>query len=104
MARSLSPIQGGSNPRTLETTGKLQILQQVKIPSAGKGNINPEKKGSPVYVGTTPHVLDRLDEEQNEKEKKILHKKEKRDVRRVQDGLLLAVPTRISGKTNQRTS
>ena len=27
--RSLSPFQGGNNPRILEATGKLQILQQV---------------------------------------------------------------------------
>ena len=57
VARLLSPFQGGSNPRIPEATGKLQILQQVEVPSAENGDSYLSKKDSPMYVGMTPHAL-----------------------------------------------
>ena len=69
LVRLSNPLQGGRNPRILETTGKLQILQQVEVPSAEKGNLNPSIKDSPVYVGMTPHAH-RTENGKNEKEKK----------------------------------
>ena len=60
LTRSLNPIEGGSNSRILETTGKLQILQLMVVPSEFNGN--PDRtEGSPLYMGTTPQLLDRLD-------------------------------------------
>ena len=47
----------------------MQILQQVKIPSGGKGSLNLSTKDCLVYVGMTPHVH-RLAKEKDEKEKK----------------------------------
>ena len=41
----------------METIGKLQILQQVEVPSVEKGNLNLSIKSSPMYVGMTPHGL-----------------------------------------------
>ena len=32
---------GCSDPRTLETTGKLQILQPIDVPSTEEGSLNP---------------------------------------------------------------
>ena len=39
---------------TLGTTRKLQILQQIAVSSTADGKKNPAK-GSPIYVGITPH-------------------------------------------------
>ena len=61
LARSLNPTVDGSNPRTLGTTGKLQILQQVAVSSVEDGKKSPAK-GSPIYVGITPHPSSRLEE------------------------------------------
>ena len=49
LARSLSPFQGGSDPRILEAVGKLQILQQVRVPSAKMG-IEICQKRTVLYV------------------------------------------------------
>ena len=35
LAKSLNPIEGGSDSRTLEAIGKLQILQQFSVSSVG---------------------------------------------------------------------
>ena len=72
LARSLNPIVDGSNPRTLGTTEKLQILQQIAISNTKNGKNNPAE-GSPVYVGITPHPSGRL-EETEEKSGKIKQK------------------------------
>ena len=47
----------------------MQILQQVEVPSVGKGNLNRSMKDSPVYAGMTPHAH-RIENGKNEKEKK----------------------------------
>ena len=95
LARSLSPFQGGSDPRNPETTGKLQILQKLNIPSAAKGNTNPSVKDSPMYVGMDSHTL-RVEKDRNEKEKKEkasemgtkMGKENKKVIRKFEDGLL----------------
>ena len=69
MERSFSPLQGGSNPRTPETTGKLQKLQKFVVPNVGNGNSNLPAKDNPVYVGMESRTH-RVDEVKNEKEKK----------------------------------
>ena len=57
VARLLSPSHGVSDLRILEIIVKLQILQQVEVPSVEKGNSNLSKRDSPMYVGMTPHAL-----------------------------------------------
>ena len=69
LARSQSPFQGGSDPRNPETTGKLQILQKLSIPSVEEGSINPSVKDSLMYVGMDSHTL-RAEKDKNGKEKK----------------------------------
>ena len=69
LARSLNSTEGGSDPKILETSGKLQILQPIAIPSTVEGSLNPAK-GSPVYVGITPHPSHRLGMDEAEKKKK----------------------------------
>ena len=86
--RSLSPFQGGGNPRNLETIGKMQILRKLNIPSAGKGVINLSIKDNPMYVGIDSHTL------RVEKDKK----ESKKAIRKLEDGLLLVVPAKIHGK------
>ena len=75
LARSLNPTVDGSDPRTLGTTGKLQILQQIAVFSTEDGKKNPAK-GSPVYVGITPHPSNSLEESEEksgkEKQKEVL--------------------------------
>ena len=51
LARLLNDLQGGSDPRTPETTGKLQIPQKFSFPNAEKGTTNLSNKDNPVYVG-----------------------------------------------------
>ena len=60
LARSLNPTVDGSDLRTLGTTGKLQILQQIVVSSTADGRENPAK-GSPIYVGITPHPSGRVE-------------------------------------------
>ena len=54
LARSLNPNVDGSDPRTLGTTGKLQILQQIVVSIHGDGKYNTAE-GSLVYV-ESPHI------------------------------------------------
>ena len=92
LAKSLSPSQGGSDLRNPESTGKLQILQQMGIRSAVERKLNLSKKDSPLYVGMIPCAL-RLDEEKDEKENKSAksgrgektRKQKKNSVRKVED-------------------
>ena len=105
LARSLSPSQVGSDPRSLETTGKLQILQQVEVPNVEKGNLNLSNKDSPMYVGMTPHALraEKGKDKNAKKNEKIemgekLENDNKNIIRKVEDGLLLVVPAKIYGK------
>ena len=65
LARSLNPFMDGRDPRTLETTGKLQILQQVGVPSFEKWNINPANEGSTMNVGITPQASDTIGDDKN---------------------------------------
>ena len=58
--RSLNSSVGGSDPRILDTTGKLQILHPIAVPGIAGGNINPAND-SPMYVGITPHPSYRLE-------------------------------------------
>ena len=71
----------GSDRRTLGTTGKLQILQQIAVSSTEDGRQNPAKR-SLVYLGFTPHLSNRL-EESNKKS----GKKEQREVLKDDSGL-----------------
>ena len=55
LARALNPLQGGSAPRNIETSSKLQILQQFSVTGSGNGNQIRPSKGHAVYVGiSTP--------------------------------------------------
>ena len=100
--RSLNPDQGGSDLMKLETAGRLQILQKVGTPSEENGNLNPAGKGNLLYVGITPHEPSSIREKENGKENKKdknMEKERKKVIRRVEDGLLLVVPTEIYGKS-----
>ena len=102
MTRSLSPNQGGSDPRNLETIGRLHILQQVGNPSEENENSNPARKGNPLYVEISPHELNRLGEKKNDKDNKNednMTKGKKKNIRQVEDGLHLVVPAKIYGKS-----
>ena len=117
LVRLLNPTMDGSDPRILETTGKLQILEQIAISSTEDGRPNPAKD-SPIYVGITPHPSNRLEssEEKSGKneqeevlkndsgikqdEKESMEKERKNSLgRRIEDGLLLVVSTKIYGHT-----
>ena len=69
LVRSLNSIVDGSDPRILEMTRKLQILQPIAVPSIAKGSLNPEN-GSPTYVGITPHPSHRLEVKEKENKEK----------------------------------
>ena len=87
--------------RDLETTGRLQILQQVRTPSKNNGKLNPAEKGNPCDVGITSRESGRVVGEKNDKEnknEKNLEKETKKVNRKIEDGLLLVVPARIYGK------
>ena len=121
LVQSLSSLQGGSDSRNLETTGKLCVLHQFIVPSVVKEDINPSLKDEPIYVGVSPHShrLDDAEKVQKKKEgdkddaeeEKGVKKEQKsgRGVttegsqqnkfpRTIEDGLLLVVPTKIYGK------
>ena len=83
MARSLSSLQGGSDPRTPEITGELQILQKFSVPNVEKGSSNLSSKDSPVYVGMESHTS-RIEVEKKETEKSV--KKKKNEVRKFEEG------------------
>ena len=68
--RLLGLFQGDNGPRNPEATGKLQILQQFKNPSAAEGNKNQSDKDSPMYVGIVPHTLRLANEKWKRKERK----------------------------------
>ena len=51
LARALNPLQGGSIPRTTETSSKLQLLQQFSVTGSKDGNQIRPSKGHAVYVG-----------------------------------------------------
>ena len=54
LARSLNPTVDGSDPRTLGTTGKLQILQQVAVSSTENGKKIQHKAVQ--YMWESPHI------------------------------------------------
>ena len=102
LARSLSPFQGGSDSRDPETTGKLQVLRDFSSFSVAAGKSDQSRKDGPVYVGVESHTY-RLEDKKAEKgnknageEKSV--KKHKNFYRKIEDGLLLVVPTRIYAK------
>ena len=77
-------------------------MQKLNVPSAEEGKLNLSIQDSPVYVGMDSHTP-RLGDKKNEKEKKDevgekTGKENKKGVRRVENGLLLVVPTKIYGK------
>ena len=55
LVQLLSSLQGGSNSRNLETTGKLCVLHQFTIPSIAIEDTNSSLKDKPIYVGVSPH-------------------------------------------------
>ena len=107
LAQSLSSIQGGSDSRNPETTGELQILQQISVPSVEEKAGNLANSANPVYVGVSPHS------HRTEKAEKSVKNEKKGDAgngaatpemvnkskRKIADGLLLVVPTKIYGKS-----
>ena len=118
--RSLSSLQGGSNSRNLETTGKVCVLHQFSVPSVEEKSINP-MKDRPIYVGVSPHSRRLVNDEKIQKKKegdgrddeeeKRKQQKQKaaggvtaegsqqnKFPRTIEDGLLLVVPTKIYGK------
>ena len=60
---------GDSDPRILEMPAKLQGLQPIAVPNTGERSLNPAK-GSPAYVGITPHLSHRLGVDKDEKQKR----------------------------------
>ena len=119
--QSLSSLQGGSDSRNLETTGKLCVLHQFATPNAEKEDTNPSSKDEPIYVGVSPHSrrLEDVAKAQKKKEgdgwnteEETRFKKEQKSeggvtaegnqqnksTRAIDDGLLLVVPTKIYGK------
>ena len=71
-------------------------------PSEENRNLNPARKGHCLSVGITRHEPIRIDIEEKGKENKEeqnMEKERKKGSRRVEDGLLLVVSTRICGKT-----
>ena len=119
--QSLSSLQGGSDSRNLETTGKLCVLHQFAAPSAEEEDTNPSSKDKPIYVGVSPHSRRLEDDEKEQTKKKGAgwnteeekgFKKEQKSgdevtaessqqnkyTRTIEDGLLLVVPTKIYGK------
>ena len=50
--------------------GSCIYLQQVGVPSEGKGNLNPGGQGSPLYVGVAPYEPDSVDERKKKKDNK----------------------------------
>ena len=103
LARLLSPFQGGSDPRNLATTGKLQILLNFSDSSVAKENTDLSVKDNLLYVGLESPTRRGASEDGKEKKKEESDLGEKREKkitsRRIEDGLLLAVPVRIYGKT-----
>ena len=69
MAILLNSLKRGSNLRMLETTGKLQILQQMEVRTVEKGNLNLGV-GDLIHMGVPPQTLNRIKEDEKEKEKK----------------------------------
>ena len=71
LAKSLNPIEGGSDSRTPEATGKLQILQQFSVSSVKDGREqNQATKAKSMYVGMqtqTCRVEDSSKKENNDK-------------------------------------
>ena len=91
----MNSLQGGSDPRTPDTTGKLQVLQKFSVPSVEKGSTNLSSKDSPIYVEMESHTS-RIEVEEKGSEKSV--KKKKNEGRKLEDGLLLVFPMRIYGK------
>ena len=67
--RSLSPIQGGSDPRGPEITGRLQVLRDFSSFSVADGKSDQSKKASPLYVGVESHTY-RIEDKNEGKENK----------------------------------
>ena len=68
LVQSLSSLQGGSDSRNPETTGKLQILQNCSEFSEEAGNTDLVQKADPLYAGLESPTF-RL-ESKKKKEKK----------------------------------
>ena len=96
LTNSLSPTEGGSNPRNLALIGKLQLLQQIcGMSSDSNGNSHPVIKTSLEYVGIVPPLPDRIDGDKKGQEKE--EKEKKKVTRTVEDGRLV-VSARIFGR------
>ena len=68
--QSLSSLQGGSDSRYLETTGKLCVLHQFAAPSVAKEDTNSSPKDKPIYVVVSlhSHRLENITKLQKKKE------------------------------------
>ena len=89
LARVLSPSQGGSAPRNLETIGKLQVLSNFSSSNATAGKENLSRSDNPMYVGLAMPTH-RVEVDKNGK-KQIKSRK-------IEDGLLMVVAARIYGR------
>ena len=104
LAQSLNPIEGGSDSRNSEATGKLQILQKFSVSSAEDGKYkNPASKAESIYVGMQTQTCRTEDSNKSGKEEKKGQptadgkKQQNKTLRGVDDGLLLVVSARIHG-------
>ena len=78
LARTLSPLQGGSVPRTAERPSKLQLLQRFAVAGYEHGKEIRSKKDQAIYVGIiNPTNRSEVDEKYGEK----TEEKDKRDKR-----------------------
>ena len=104
LAKSLNPIEGGSDSRTLEATGKLQISQQFSVSSVGDGREQHQAtkaKSMDVGMQTQACRVENLSEkEKNDKKGQSTadaKKQQNKTLRGIDDGLLLVVSARIHG-------
>ena len=109
LAKSLSPLQGGSDSRTSATTSKLQILQPFSVAGTETGSQIQSSEDQAIYVGMV-NPTDRLAMQGNRDGVTVEMgtKAQKEDLtaeesqpnkapRGINDGLLLVVVARING-------
>ena len=107
LARTLSPLQGGSIPRTAERPRKLQLLQQFAVAGYEDGKEIRSRKDQAIYVGISDPTI--RSEKMNEKKGTKIEENQKKGEpsatrhtqlnksRTMDDGLLMVVPARING-------
>ena len=105
LAKSLNPIEGGSDSRILEAIGKLQTLQQFSVSSDEEGKQqNQATEAKFIYVGMQTQMCrieDLKEKEKNDKKGQFTAEGSQlnKNMMKIEDGLLLVVPTRICGRS-----